>query len=204
MLLEHTAQARAHDTWQRLMAQALSGLNGHSVPSTSDEAPALLAYVEHHLGAHHSPDLFHGQHDVVKAVSGPLAAKPRAAGTAATEAPKRLERVQDHLQHAGDEPLRGDPGPPPPEATTLEQGVQEAERARQAYQRLSRQRAQVAQSIRALGQAYHCGDVTRGVRRNGKRIAADIQAHIDTVRPVAQPAGLSQTCLERMKQAERV
>jgi hypothetical protein len=29
--------------------------------------------VAHHLGAHHSPDLFHVQHKLVKAVSGPMA-----------------------------------------------------------------------------------------------------------------------------------
>jgi hypothetical protein len=31
--------------------------------------------VEHYLEAHHSPDLFHVQHELVKAVSGPMAAK---------------------------------------------------------------------------------------------------------------------------------
>ena len=43
MLLEHAAQARDHGTWQALMAQALSGLHGHMMPSTRDAAPALLA-----------------------------------------------------------------------------------------------------------------------------------------------------------------
>jgi hypothetical protein len=46
-------------------------------------------------------------------------------------------------------------------------------------------------------------DVERGVRRNGQRIAADIQAQIGTMRYVAQPEGLSQACLERMEKAER-
>jgi hypothetical protein len=35
--------------WQRLkrlMEQALTGLNGQGMPSTRDEAPGLLAYVE--------------------------------------------------------------------------------------------------------------------------------------------------------------
>jgi len=59
ILLEQAAHARDQDTWQALMEQALTGLNCHIIQSTSDEAPALLAYVAHHLGAHHSPDLFH-------------------------------------------------------------------------------------------------------------------------------------------------
>lgn len=47
----------------------------------------------HHLGAHHSPDLFHVQHERVKAVSGPLATKQWAAAKAASEAQKRLEQA---------------------------------------------------------------------------------------------------------------
>src|SRR2546422_9435613 len=59
IVLEHTAPARDQDTWDELMAPALAGLNCKVIQATSDEAPGLLAYVAHHLGAHHSPDLFH-------------------------------------------------------------------------------------------------------------------------------------------------
>ena len=62
ILLEQAAQACDHDTWHKLMEQALAGLNCQVIQSTSDEAPGLLAYVAHHLGAHHSPDVFHVQH----------------------------------------------------------------------------------------------------------------------------------------------
>ena len=203
IVLEQVAQGRDHDTWHALMAQALSGLNGHIMQSTSDEAPALLAYVAHHLGAHHSPDLFHVQHELVKAVSGPMATQQRAAGQAATEAPKRLEQVQGQLQSAGGAPQKHGPGRPPKDTARLEQLAQEADVARQEHQRMSAQREQVAQSIRTIGHAYHLVDLERGVRRNGKLIAADIHKQIDTVRTVAQHAGLSQTCLERIEKAER-
>jgi len=42
------------------------------------------------------------------------------------------------------------------------------------------------------------------VRRNGRLIAADIRQQIDTIRSVAQHAGLSQACVERIDKAERV
>src|SRR5881275_2627722 len=51
------------------MEPALAPLNCRVIQSTSDEAPGLLAYVEHYLEAHHSPDLFHVQHELGKAVS---------------------------------------------------------------------------------------------------------------------------------------
>ena len=204
ILLEQAAQGRDQDTWNALMEQALSGLHCQVIQSTSDEAPGLLAYVEHHLGAHHSPDLFHVQHELVKAVSGPLATKQRAAAKAATEAQERREQGQGQLQGAGDAPEKRGPGRPPKATASLEQLAQEAQATRQEFERISAQREQVAQSIRRIGQAYHFVDLERGVRRNGPLIAADIQAQIDTIRSVAQHEGLSQACLERIEKAERV
>jgi hypothetical protein len=204
IVLEQAAHARDQDTWQALMEQALADLNCQVIQSTSDEAPGLLAYVEHYLGAHHSPDLFHVQHELVKAVCGPMATKQRAAGKAATEAQERLEQGQGQLQGAGDVPQKRGPGRPPQAAASLEQIEQEAQAASQEFERISAQREQVAQSIRRIGQAYHFVDLERGVRRNGQLIAADIQAQMDTIRTVAQHEGLSQACVDRIDKAERV
>jgi len=65
IVLEQTAQGRDQDTWNALREKALAGLNCQGMQSTSDEAPGLLASVEHHLGAHHSPDLFQVQQELV-------------------------------------------------------------------------------------------------------------------------------------------
>jgi len=204
IVLEQAAQARDHDTWHALMEQALAGLNCKVIQSTSDEAPGLLAYVEHHLGAHHSPDVFHVQHELSKAVSAPMASKQRAAAKAATQAEETLKRVQERLDHANDEPAKRGPGRPPQVVASLEQVQQDVAAARQEHQRLAGQREQVTQSIRAIGHAYHCVDLERGVRRNGKLIAGDIHKQIDTIRTIAQQEGLSETCMDRLEKAERV
>src|SRR5215467_7384919 len=204
ILLEQAAPGRDQDTWHALMEQALAGLHCQGIQSTSDEAPGWLAYVAHHLGAHHSPDLFHGQHELVKAVSGPMAAKQRAAAKAATEAPARFEQGQRHGQGVGDAPQKRGPGRPPKAAASLEHLAQAVQATRLEPQRLSAQREQVAQSIRTIGQVYHVVDLERGVRRNGQLIAADIHAQMDTIRRVAQHEGLSQSCLDRIDKAERV
>src|SRR5207244_12056421 len=83
-ILEQAAQGRDQDTWQALMEQALAGLHCQVMQSTSDAAPGLLAYVEHHLGVHNSPYLFHVQHELVKAVCGPMATKQWAAAKASS------------------------------------------------------------------------------------------------------------------------
>jgi Family of unknown function (DUF6399) len=204
ILLEQLAQARDHVSWNALMAPALAQLNCRVIQSTSDEAPGLLAYVEHYLEAHPSPDLFHVQHALVKAVSGPMATKERAAHKAVTEAQEQLERLQTDPQNAGDEPEKRGPGRPPKDPVSLEHAEQALEAARREHERLAAQRAEVKASIRGIGHAYHFVDLERGVRRNGQLIAADMQGHIEQLRTIAQQEGLSQSCLARIDKAERV
>jgi Family of unknown function (DUF6399) len=59
-------------------------------------------------------------------------------------------------------------------------------------------------TMSTIGHAYHFVDFERGVRRNGKLIASDIQVQIDTLRTIAQHEGLRETCLARIEKAERV
>src|SRR5262244_68451 len=167
IVLEQAAQARDHDTWQTCMEPALAGLNCQGIQSTSDEAPGLLAYVEQHLRAHHSPDLFHVQQELSKAVAAPLAVKQRAAAKAVAQAEETLKRAHEHLDNATRMPEKRGPGRPPKAAACLEQGEQAVKSARYEHQRLAGQRETVAQSMRAIGHAYHFVDLERGVRRNG-------------------------------------
>jgi hypothetical protein len=204
IILEQLAQARAQTTWHDLMAPALAQLTCRVIQSTSDEAPGLLAYVEHYLEAHHSPDLFHGQHELVKAVSGPMATKERAAHKGVTEATEQLDRLQSAPPSAGDEPEKRHPSRPPQDPAILEQAEQALDAARREHNRLAAQREQVKASLRGIGHDYHFVDLERGVRRNGQLIASDIQAHIEQIRTIAQHEGLSQHCLERIEKAERV
>ena len=204
IILEQLAQARDQASWNALMAPALAQRNCQVMQSTSDEAPGLLAYVEHYLEAHHSPDLFHVQHELSKAVCAPMATKERAAHKAVTEARAQLEHIQTPLPSTDDEPEKRGPGRPPKAPVSLEQAEQALEAASREHERLAQQREPVANRIRAIGHDDHVVDLEHGVRRNGQRIAADIQEHIKQARAIAQHEGLSQHCFARIEKAERV
>jgi hypothetical protein len=204
ILVEQLAQARDQVSWNDAMAPALAKFNCRVIQSTSDEAPGLLAYVEHYLEAHHSPDVFHVQHELVKAVSGPMATKERAAYKAVIEAQEQLQRLQTHPISTGEVPDKRGPGRPSKEPVSLEQAQQALESATEEHERLAEQRAKVQQSIRGIGHDDHFVNLERGVRRNGQLIAADMQEHIEQIRTVAQQEGLSQSCWERIDKAERV
>jgi hypothetical protein len=194
ILVEPLAQARAHPTWHARMAPALAPLNCRVIQSTSDEAPGLLASVEHSLEAHHAPDLFHGQPELVTAVSAPIATKERAAHKAVTDATAQRERLPSDPQRAGDEPETRAPGRPSQEPVSPEQAEPGLAAARRAYARLAPQREQVQAHSQGMGHDDHFVDLARGVRRNRPLIAADMQEHIEQIRTVAQQEGLSPSC----------
>src|SRR5262245_60017222 len=196
IILEQLAQARDQVSWNACMTPALAQLKCRVIQSTNDEAPKLLAYVEHYLEAHHSPDLFHVQHELVKAVSKPMATKERTAHKTVHEATEQLERLHSDLQNTDEEPETPPAGRAPKEPISLEQAEQALDAARREHKRLAEQRAQVQASIRSIGHDYHFVDLERGVRRNGQLIALDIQGHIEQIRTVAHQEGLSPSCLE--------
>jgi hypothetical protein len=204
IILAQLAQSRDQATWQALMAPALARLNCEVMQSTSDEAPGLVAYVEHQRGAHHSPDLFHVQHELSKAVCAPLATKERAAHKALSEAKEALDQAQARLESTADQREKRRPGRPPKAPMSLAQAQQTLDAASCEHTRLTQQREQVTQSLEAIGQAYPFVDLDRGVRRNGQLIASDSRAHIAMIRTIAQHEHLSQSSLERIDKAERV
>lgn len=156
--LEQAADARDHDTWQACMEPALTGRNCRVIHSTSAEVPELLAYGAHHLGAHHSPALFHGQQAWSQAVSAPMAAKGRAAAKVVVQAEDALHHVPGQLHTTAGEPDRHGPGRPLQGAAHLDKGEQDVAAARHEHLRLAGQREKVAQSLRTIGHAYPFGD----------------------------------------------
>ncbi len=77
ILLEQYSEKRDAESWNTTMDVALTGLNVEVIQSTSDEAKGILSHVENNLGAHHSPDVFHVQHDISKACSAAFSSKTR-------------------------------------------------------------------------------------------------------------------------------
>ena len=76
-------------------------------------------------------------------ISGPMAAKERAAHKAISEATEQLERLQTHSISTDDEPKKRGPGRPPKEPVSLEQAEQALEAACREHARLAAQREQV-------------------------------------------------------------
>jgi hypothetical protein len=114
------------------MVEATAGMPVTVIQSVSDEAKGILHHVKQDLGAHHSPDLFHIQQDIVKGVSGPLACKTRGAEKALEAASAEVGRhIQD--QKAYSEVKHG-PGRPPAFEKRIENARKKEAEARETLE----------------------------------------------------------------------
>jgi hypothetical protein len=128
ILLETYAEGRDAATWNEKIHGVLSDLPVRVIQSTSDEGKGLLAHVRTGLGAHHSPDLFHGQQELSRATSVALAGQVRQAEQKAADAVATVARAAEQARSWA-ESAHG-PGRPP----NLEQRTVEAEASRRAAQ----------------------------------------------------------------------
>ena len=202
ILLEQYADRRDADTWDRLMDERLTGLPVTVLQVTSDEAKALIRHAEFCLGAHHSPDLFHVQHETVKATGFALAGQTERAEKQLEQTRLYLEQTRKILAACTDSCPQSD------YRYQLEQQLNQAETALAAAEqdleacRDRRQRATEARQ--GLSEAYHPINVENGLPQDAETVARRLDDCFDELDQVAEEAGLSQGARDRLAKARRV
>jgi hypothetical protein len=198
---ERYVSNRKADEWTKAMKEATAGLPVEINQSTSDQGKGIVRHVEHDLGAHHSPDVFHVDNELVKATGAVLASRQRQA----------LHQVEDAAQRVGQfqEQIKALPTPIPPEKLALledklGQAQQQAREAQHALEGIEQQQDQVRQAIRGINAAYHPYDLETGQARSAEQVAADLNQHFADIEQVATEAQLPAYSLDRIKKAKRV
>ncbi len=180
LVVECYRDNRDADTWTAAIDEGTKGMHIQVVLLTSDLAKALVCLAEKNLDVQHSPDLFHGQQDLLQPLLLPLSRPIR-------QAEKDLEKAQkDNSKLDGpiDEPMSETELLALIEAARGEQAV--AARLEQAQQF----KEEAVQQVRGLGDDYHPFD-----RETGKPLAAEevgkrLAGHLDQLAEVVTEAGL--------------
>lgn len=154
ILLEQYATDRTAASWTAALEEAGTGLAVAVIQSTADEATALRRHAETDLGAHHSPDLFHGQREVSKATALALARDVRQAETrvVAAQAQWEAERAAPQVFAAR---LPRPRGRPPAFATRIQAALSALVAAKAERDRAQARQREARELIRELGVLYH-------------------------------------------------
>jgi hypothetical protein len=201
ILLERYADNRKAETWTQAVAEVTEGLSVEIVQSTSDEGKGLLCHVQEDLGVHHSPDVFHVQHELVKGTSGALASKKRQAEEALLQAAKQASRHQKKkeaiLEKENSECL-------PELYEQIEQAQEQVRKAQQALETAAGHQERARKAIQGISEVYHPYDLETGAPKSAQEVSAALEQHFVEIETVAAEAQLSERCVKRIEKAKRV
>ena len=202
ILLEQFAEDRSAPTWSAALKQALVGLNVTVVQGTSDEAKGLLAHVQRDLGAHHSPDLFHLQHEVAKGTGLALAraVKQTEAHEAAAEVAWQEARAAEQVYHR----QRHGPGRPPAFAQRIDEALSALVQAQVVREQAQTHQDEAKALIGALGEAYHPYDLEHGQAQSPVQLGERLGTIFQRLEAIADAAGLSELARAHLAKAQRL
>lgn len=204
IVLERYAERRDSETWTKALTAALGDLPVEIVQATSDEAKALLKHAEQDLDAHHSPDLFHPQQDLVRATSLNLARTVDEARAAVTDAEAFTERLAENTKayEASDDQK------PWCSLDRMHRNIEAARAAeavaRQGLEEAERQQEAMREARRSISKSYHPFDLETGAARSAEQVATEMDSHFERIDEIVGWAAVSQTCRERIDKARRV
>ncbi len=201
ILLERYVERRDAETWNTQMDKALEGLPVQVVQTTSDQGKALLRHARDQQ-AHHSPDVFHPQHDLIRATALPLAHRLRRATEDYDKAVRAREKllVKRDAYHS----KRRGPGRPPDFAGRIERAVEAVDTAQQAVDEALANQEACREAIRGISSDYHSYRLEDGVAQRAEQVQALVAARFAVIDEVAEHAKLSDRCLKKIDKARRV
>jgi hypothetical protein len=202
IVVEEYAPDRKAETWTAAVKRGLQGLPVTVVQGTSDEAKAIKAHIEDVLGAHHSPDLFHVQHEVCKAVSLPLARRVEQASTVLTDAKTTTERAKAaKLEYESE---KHGPGRPPDLAGRITLAEQAEAVALQRLDQAIDDQDNARKANVGISMAYHPYSLVDGAARSPEQVDQELRRELTVVDAVAASAGLKDKARAGIAKAGRV
>jgi hypothetical protein len=202
ILVEQVAEERSAAAWTQALEPQLEGLNVTVVQGTSDEAKGLLAHVQRDLGAHHSTDLLHLQHEVSQAMSLALARAQQQAETEEAKAKTRWQEAcaaeQDYHRHPHG------PGRPPDFAARTARALRDYVHLSLTRERAEARRAEAKALIAEVSALDHPYDLEHGQAQTPESLAQRLGALFERLETLAEEAALSERLCAHLTKAKRL
>lgn len=201
LLLEEYADRRDATTWNEALQRRLEGLDVVVIQSTADEAKALRRHAQD-LGAHHSPDLFHCMHEIVRAMALPVHQAVKRSTEALQEARRQHEAVVEARQRYEQGPRRR--GRPPDFAKRLEQSQRAVEQAEAAEQQAIARQKLAREAWTKVSSSYHPYVLETGTHRSPEELHEQLTDALATLDVLAEDMSLSDVRLRKLAKARRL
>jgi hypothetical protein len=186
-LLEKFTDDRTTDTWVKELEPKLKNLDVQVDQVVSDLCGGIRACAKT-LGAVHSPDIFHGQQEITKATSAPLASQEKAFKIALDDAEKKVQKtVKKHGENS--------------EESQRAQGVRNLRRI--GYETARERRSKVRTAKKELGRVDHPINLQTGKLQTSDEVKEKFRKQFAIIEDSSKEAELSTSCMKRLAKAER-
>jgi hypothetical protein len=182
---------RDADTWKEAIDAGIAGMPIKVIQMTSDQARALICCAEKGLQAAHSPDLFHGQRDVLGPLLLPLA---RPVG----QAEKDLDKAS---KHAAKLDVPEDQYQPLHELEALIEAVRQEMASEERLRQAKARQEKAVHEVRGVADDYHPFDRHTGQPVSAHEVGKRLNAHVDRLTEVVAEAGLGAKAHEAVTKA---
>jgi hypothetical protein len=182
---------RNADTWTKTIQEGTAGMHVDVVLLCSDLAKALLCCAEKGLEVAHSPDLFHGQRDLLKPLLLPL-------NRPIQQAEKDLENAKrrgDKLDTPIDTPQSAE------ELLALIEVTRQEAIISERLQEAKKRKEAAVQEVRGIGDDYHPFDRKTGKPVMAEEVGKRLAGHLDELEEVVQKAELGSRAQEAVNKA---
>lgn len=203
IVLEQYAKDRCAATWTKALDAALGELPVEVIQGTSDEAKALRRHIEKDCKAHHSPDLFHCQHEVSKATSLHLARQVKqaevevASAEAQCQAEREAEAAYWRQRHHR-------PGRPPAFEQRIQVAMGDLAQARIEQEQAQARQREARDLIGELGELYHPYALDSGRTQPLEHLAERFETVWSRLYTLARDADLPSRGREHLAKAQRL
>ena len=187
LVIECYRDRRDAATWEGALEEGTAGMPVEVIQLTSDLARALVSCAEKGLQAAHSPDLFHGQRDLLKPLLLPL-------NRPVQQAEKELEGAALHSAQL-DTPLEEPQSEE--EVLALIEAVRQEQAISRQLEQAKQRKEKAVQEVRGVGDDYHPFDRVTGRPVAAEEVGQRLTTHVDKLAEVVAEAGLG----EKAKQA---
>lgn len=201
VLAEEYVERRDSETWNAVMREATRDLKVDIVQSTADEGQAIARHAQD-VGAQHSPDLFHVQHEVNQAFSLPLLQRRRRAQEALDAAAETVGRCMGERDAYRSVP-RGPGRPPDFDGRT--RAAEDAQAAALAAVKAEERHWEGwKDAMHDLARVYHPYDLDTGALRSAEQLKTELTERFDRLRTIAHAADLPESSHAGIEKAARV
>ena len=202
LVVEKRSERRDAQTWDHAVREGIAGLPVTVEQVTSDEADGLIAMARKHLGAQHTSDVFHGQHELCGGLLGALRVPLRVAHEALDTARSALDKIV--AEHVAWKATPRSPGRPPRWGERITHSTEIVAQTEGALQRLLAQKAGLREAIRDLGEVVWPIDLRTGEWLSSEGVRTRLEGIFDEIWQRAAELGLPERTIASITKARRL